>query len=453
MAILNSGGRQPAPQSGSPADGGAGSLGVTAASARPAVLILATAFPPDAVSGAARPGRFAKYLPQFGYEPIVICQSGPGQVFGSESVRRVPPPTPGRKARLLDGLGRLTQRFLLPYNDGLEWTAHLLAEAEALLARRPIAAVLSTSPPVATHLGALWLKRRHGLPWVADFRDPLWGNPFRSRRWPFPYDAPLERLLFRHANALIANTDQAAEMWRRRHRGLGSKVSVIWNGFDPEDRVEPFPPPPGERRVLAHVGTLYGRRHPGRLLGSLARLIDAGSLSPGQFRVRLVGPLEESWISEHRGAVEALRSRGSLEYDGRTVSPDEARRVGAQADYLLLLDLNEQDASLQVPAKLFEYIRLGRPILAFTGRQSPTERILRDSGVPYRVVPHGADDLEVDRQVRELFDLPTDPARPSPWFEEHFDGRNQTRALAAILDAARGRPAPSSAVKGRSEDC
>src|SRR5690606_3036120 len=125
-------------------------------STRPVVLIVALAFPPDPLSGAARSGRFAKYLTLFGYEPIVICQRAPGQAAGSVAVRRVPSANPGYLSRILAGLGHLTQRHLLPYNDCIPWAAHALVEAEAVLAQRPVAAVLSTSPPVATHLVALW---------------------------------------------------------------------------------------------------------------------------------------------------------------------------------------------------------------------------------------------------------------------------------------------------------
>jgi hypothetical protein len=355
-------------------------------------------------------------------------------------VRRVPPPDPGRRSRILAGLGRLTQRYLLPYNDDVPWAAHALVEAEAVLAERPIAAVFSSSPPVASHLVGLWLKLRHGLPWVADFRDPLQGNPFRSRRWFFPYDRLLEHLFFRHADALIANTDTTADLWRRQHRAIGDKVSVIWNGFDPAEPVEAGTTSSQNRRVLAHVGSLYGQRHPGRLLSSLTRLIQAGELAADRVLVRLVGPIAEHCVTMNQDAVAALQAWGCLEYDGKQVPQDEARLASSQADYLLLLDLTEGDLDLQVPAKLFEYVRIGRPILVFTRRGSPVERILQGSGVPFRAVYHDADDAEVDTRVRGLFDLPTAPTRPSLWFEEQFDGQNQTRTLAGILDRVRGGP-------------
>lgn len=417
---------------------------------RPVVLILCTAFPPDAITGAARPGRFARYLPEFGYEPVVICQSQPGQVPGPPSVRRVPPPAPGRRARLLAAAGEAAQRYLLPYNDNLPWAAHALAEAEAVLAGREVAAVLSTSPPVACHLVALVLHRRHGLPWVADFRDPLWGNPFRTRRWFFPYDAMLERSFFSHADAIVANTDAVAELWERRHRDAAGKVSVIWNGFDPDSRFGPATTASGRRRVLAHVGSLYGGRHPGRLLASLARLVRRGELAPDSFLIRLVGTIDEPCLGLEAEAVAALEAWGCLEYNGRNVPQAEAHREVAQADSLLLLDLNERQTSLQIPAKLFEYVQVGRPILAYTPHDSPTERILSRCGVPYRVVDSDMCDTEADRAVLSFLTLPTEPVPPSPWFEERFNGRNQTATLAAILDAVTGRQARAGAVAARS---
>ncbi len=408
------------------------------ATARPVILIVAAAFPPDPVSGAARPGRFAKYLAEFGYEAIVISQASPEQAAGSPGVRRVPGPSPGLKSRALSGAGRFVQRYLVPYNDSLPWVAHALAEAEAVIGRHPVAAVLSTSPPLATHLVGLRLKRRHGLPWVADFRDPLWGNPFRSRRWIFPYDALVERRIFRHADALIANTDTTAEMWRLRHPRAAGKVNVIWNGYDPADSIDVPPVAGAGRRVLAHVGSLYGGRHPGRLLASLGRLLRRGEVAGDRLVVRLVGRIEDDCMRVIDEAGGDLKGRGCLEYDGRSVPTEEARRAAAEADFLLLLDLNEKSTDLQIPAKLFEYIRIGRPILAFTRTGSPTDRILLGSGVPCRVVDQDAGDDEVDRALLGLLEMPSDRVRPSAWFGDQFDGRNQTRMLADIVRSLRG---------------
>lgn len=76
---------------------------------------------------------------------------------------------------------RIVQR-LLPYNDQLTWVPHAVATAERVLAGGDVFAMLSTSPPSATHIAAFLLKRRYGIRWIADLRDPIYQNPFRPGR-------------------------------------------------------------------------------------------------------------------------------------------------------------------------------------------------------------------------------------------------------------------------------
>lgn len=101
----------------------------------------------------------------------------------------------------------------------------------------PGTVLISTHPPVVTHLVALVLKRRFGRPWIADFRDPLWGNPVRTSYRAGLIDLIIECLVVRHADAAIANTDASAAMLVSRYPELSDKISTIWNGLDPEDRI------------------------------------------------------------------------------------------------------------------------------------------------------------------------------------------------------------------------
>jgi hypothetical protein len=161
-----------------------------------------------------------------------------------------------------------------------------------------------------------------------------------------------------------------------------------------------------------------------------------GRLDPASIRVRLIGGVDEGVLERHKSAFDALRARNCLEFDGKVVPPSVAAHASATADYLLLLDLNESDASLQVPAKIFEYIQIGRPILAFTNPGSPVEKILRGSGIPFRSLSTRASNQEVDRTVLEFLSLPSEPHPPSEWFNTTFDGIRQTARLAEILRAA-----------------
>jgi hypothetical protein len=401
---------------------------------RPTVLFLAFYYPPENASGAARPFRFARYLSERGIDVDVISAARPElNLASAQGLERVPGPGTSVAARAGAAAGAAVQRFLLPYNEQLPWVAPAVDAALRILRRRSVSAVLSTSPPLATHIAAYALKHFTGLRWVADFRDPLRENPFRNRRWPFSYDAWAERRIVACADAVVANNNAMAGVWRERYPRWRDKIAVVWNGFDPEEEVAAGAPPPRPYRLISHIGTLYGGRHPAALLSSLERLFDSGRLDPASVRVRLTGIIEPAILECFGSLFNRLRDRGSLFWDGHMVPKEEARQAAAGSDYLLLLDLNERDAGLQVPAKLFEYIRIGRPILAFTSAGSPAQWILERSGIPHRIVVTSATDQETDRLVLEFLSLPAVAAAPSDWFNREFDGRTQTAAIARLL--------------------
>ena len=316
------------------------------------LLVLAYHYPPDQASGAARPHRWVRYLRAHQYEADVIS---------------VPKDSPGSFG------DRMIQR-LMPYNERYPWARAAVDACGPLLARHQYVAVISSAPPLAVHFAAWRLRHRHKLPWVADFRDPVVGNPFRDRRWADPYDSFVEWRFVRSAGAVVANTEAAGQALRERYPSRAARIHVIWNGFDPADHIEARPVAEGVS-VMVHAGSVYGGRHPRLLLESLAR-------SQAKVKVRLIGEFEQSRLSLSDPLCEQLIAAGILEVTPHSVPQPEARQAIEEAHYLLLLDLNEQNAGLQVPAKLFEYIRVGRPILAFTACGSAVEWILSKAGVP-----------------------------------------------------------------------
>src|SRR5207244_4364454 len=109
-----------------------------------------------------------------------------------------------------------------------------------------------------------------------------------------------------------------------------------------------------------------------------------------------------------------------------------------ESDYLLLLDGNQQNVGYTVPAKIFEYIRVGRPILAVTSPESPVDRILDRSGVPFVCIyPHDSTS-DVDLKLSGFFRLSNQPRPASAWFREQFDGERQAAQLGNILEKILG---------------
>jgi hypothetical protein len=410
------------------------------------LLLITHTFPPDNAAAAARPGQLYKYLPEYGYRPIAVTASGHGSANDDGSVYRVPTRDRSIAVSLASTFARWFTRYCSPYNDRLGWAPHAAAAAAEIIRSQAVEAIYSTSPFLSAHFAALWLKARFGLPWIADFQDPVCDNPFRTRRWIFPYDTIVERSFFRRADRLAANTDTVAAAWRQRYPQWAKKMSVLWNSFDPLEEIEAGGTHFRSYRVLAHVGSLYAGRHPAQLLASTARL----GIGPSEARIKLVGPITPDVFAAHGPLFQPLSERGVLEYGGRFVPRDEALRETAEADYLVLLDLNEKNAAFQLPSKLMDYIRFGKPILAYTPRGSPAERILARSGVPHVTIDPSAPAEVGDRKLLELLRIPPGPRRPSAWFEKTFNARTQARIVGALLDEMlRKEPSPGGGRRNR----
>ena len=397
------------------------------------VLIFAYHYPPENVIGAARPFRFAKYLSRLGYTCRVFTaadQTGrndPHTVYVPDPFVTLP------RRSFKWQLERAVRKLILPGELGTQWSYRACRAARACIRTHPgaRATIFSTYPPLGAHLAAWQLARSENVPWIADFRDPFpdWResneiHPLHSRvyRW-------LEHAIARRADVVIANTDGAMAEWREKFPSLHGKVQLIWNGFDPEDRIEPMKVPPREHRVLSHIGHLYEKRTASPVLESISRLIAAGRLSSGKVRVRLIGTTSVRELPNHE-FLDRAQSEGWLDLVTERIPQREALQIARSSDGLLLL---QPQSTTQVPGKLFEYLQIGRPILAFVPPDSPSERLLQRSGVPYRSVYPVSTPEAIDDAVADFFDLPSAPVAPNAWFEEQFNAENQTRILDSIL--------------------
>jgi glycosyltransferase involved in cell wall biosynthesis len=243
---------------------------------------------------------------------------------------------------------------------------------------------------------------------------------------------------------LIAVTDYGRQAWIGRSPEVESKSAVIWNGYDPEEPIVPKPLPSRPYRLVSHFGSFYGGRNPVIPLASFRRLIRRGTLNPSRFRFRLIGALEPEIRARHHLLFQELTDLGCLELLPMVPRP-QALEAMMESDSLLLADNNQAAIGHTVPAKLFEYIRVGRPVLALTVNDSPVERILAMSGVRYVTLSPEMDESAIDARMINFLNLPTDPADLSQQFLIEFNGRNQARTLAGLLDKMLAAP-PNSAV-------
>ena len=400
------------------------------ASVKPPIIFVAYYYPPDVESGAARPHRLAKYLARLGHQVEVISAASIMEPAIEGNVHRlrgggIRHPNQDFPAQI----ERILRHAMFPHDSGVVWAWRVAEYAGRWMRQEPKPIVFSTAPPATTHVAAYLMKRRYGVRWIADFRDPMIGNPYRSGKTAEFVDARLEPLFFRHADMLIANTDTVLAGWKKAYPQWQQKMHVLWNGFDPEEELQALPTPPRDYRVLAYVGAIYNGRDPYPVLRSVRRLIENGHLHPGRFRVQFTGIRLGEFTDSP--LVDFLISQGCLQLQD-PVPRHEAQRLMATSDYLLLLDVLSDKAGLQVPAKLFEYVRIGRPVVATTTEGSPVDRILRQSSLRYTGLYKGASDEEIDRRLLEFVQAPSDPRLPSKWFRENFDARNQAEFLSGL---------------------
>ena len=402
------------------------------------VLLFAYHFPPENAVGGLRPYRFYKYLPRHGYQCHVITAADLNTRPDLEA-EYVPDPFLHNSQR---GPGwhieRSVRKLVFPGAVGTQWAKQAYRAGVHFLHQHSgeRVVIFSTYPPIGPHLAGWWLAKRHKLPWVADLRDPVAGNPANARLGKHTHFAyhQLERSSFADASCVIANTDEAARVLKTKFPSLAGRFHLLWNGFDPEQRIEPLPLA-GDVQVLSHVGELYEGRTVAPLIESFRRLLKAGRVGPRCFKLQLVGSIEASCLPAP-AVVEAAKSEGWLDIVPQQIPKQEALRLAQTSHSLLIV---QPHSAIQVPGKLFEYLQIGRPILAFVPRNSSIERVLEPSGIPYRCVYPDCPPESFDQEVLSFLKMNTTAQKPSAWFEETFNAESQTATLARWLDGLKTR--------------
>jgi glycosyltransferase involved in cell wall biosynthesis len=264
------------------------------------ILMVAFYFPPfNGSSGIQRTLRFAQYLPDSGWSPTLLVPHP--RAYSScapESIAEIPANLPVRRAFALDAAKHLAIRGAYPIWLALpdRFNTWLLGAVPAGLSliRKHRPKVIWTTYPVATaHLIGYVLHKVSGLPWVADFRDPMlyeaWPEDPRVRR----AQSWVERLTLVNATRVVCVTPSAVELYRARYgKEHADKVVLIPNGYDEASFAGIMRTPSGpQRRIkLVHSGLLEpADRDPTALFQALQALKADGSISADRLQIVLRG--------------------------------------------------------------------------------------------------------------------------------------------------------------------
>lgn len=348
-------------------------------SAEPSVIDRVS-FPPDAAStGRLRTLGFMRHLPAFGWQPAVLTahkrayerfdETGLGDIPGSHPVRRA---FALDTRRHLGWRGKYVSLCATP-DRWVSWWPDAVRVGLRMIRSHRIDAIWSTFPIMTSHLIGLTLSRLTGLPWVADFRDPVVsdGTGFNQAvsRW-------LEQRVVTGSARSVFTTPGAKRLYADRFHDLvaDEKFSVITNGYEEEE----FRLVHAEREhdtpcTLVHSGLLYrDGRNPFFFFQALATLKSEGTIDSNRLRVVLRASGHEK---EYAAELDRLELTDLVEL-APPVGYHAALQEQAAADGLLLFQGRKFNA--QIPAKVYDYLRIGGPIIALTDDVGDTAALLRD---------------------------------------------------------------------------
>jgi len=353
------------------------------------VLMVAYHFPPMAgSSGIQRTLRFVQQLPRFGWQPLVLTADPRAyERTSTDLLPDIPAGTVVARAFALDTARHLAigQRYVAAMarpDRWVSWRFDAVRRGLQMIRRFRPDAIWSTYPIATAHLIGAELQRRSGLPWLADFRDPMAqeGYPADPLVWQ-SYKTIEERAASQAAHMLFT-TPSAARSYRERYPSAATRIVQLENGFDEESfaavesaGVDPMPLNPGVLTVL-HSGIVYpSERDPAPFMAALGRLHAQGHLPPQGVRFRFRAAV-------HDGLLQRLAAQHGVQHMVETLPPLPYRQALAEmlrADALLVMQAD--NCNEQVPAKVYEYLRAGRPILCLADPQGDTAAVMRDSGV------------------------------------------------------------------------
>jgi glycosyltransferase involved in cell wall biosynthesis len=254
----------------------------------------------------------------------------------------------------------------------------------------PIALLYTTAPPFSVHLAGLLLKRATGVPWAAEFRDPWADNPEKPphvrSKGSDAIDVWMERRCLASADHVVAVSEgierllSASVPPERRGRLL-----LVRSGIE-HLRTEARRPVAHAPFRIVHVGTFYHRRDPRPFLSGLAALKNRLNLSAADIQVDLVGKCRHYHDISLEETVATLGLSGIVHFFD-WMPHDECLARIAGANLLLLLALEQPN---QVPNKLYEYLGMRVPILAFADDAGEVAGMLRRAGGHYLVYDNSA---------------------------------------------------------------
>lgn len=392
----------------------------TSSPIRKRVLLITYYWPPSGGSGVQRWLKFAKYLPQNGWQPVIYCPENPDYTVLDESLEHDIPKEAeiirgpifepyrffrkitGQKEVIGTGLtssgsnnsGPSLLKHLMIWIRGnvfipdarMFWVKPSISRLSKYLIKNPVNAIVSTGPPHSCHLIALGLKKKFPqLKWIADFRDPWTTIDFyqdlKIGRIADRQHHKLEKLVVEKCDELIVVTPGMQEEFKQRFNR--ERIQYIANGYDAADyeslkELSSTAKDSNKQEKtfnICHIGTIPPARNPIALWKAIERLRNEHPQLRSRLKVELTGKVDSHILATLKESTISENVHHNV-----YVPHKDIPKVQAGADLLLLIINDSPNAKQILTGKLFEYLASSKPILCIGPTDSDSASVLKETG-------------------------------------------------------------------------
>ncbi|MDO9338961.1 MAG: glycosyltransferase family 4 protein [Bacteroidales bacterium] len=369
------------------------------------VLIVTYYWPPSGGAGVQRWLKFSKYLPEFGWEPVILTvdpeyaaypvtdNSLAAELPLSVKVHRTPAidyfsiykkdksriPAAGFANSVDNTLkGKILRfirgNFFIP-DPRRGWNKYAFRKACEIIEPEGINHVITTSPPHSTQLIGLKVKKKYpGIKWIADLRDPWTDIYYYEQFYPTfiskRIDSGLEKSVLKKADRIITVGASLKTLFSLKVKGVENKTDVITNGYD-EDDFAGLTPSSSDIFTISYTGTLSDAYPIEGFLDALQSFKENGN----DFRLRFIGTVSP----KHKDLILSKTGNSIVEFIPY-VDHATAIRYLLDTTVLLLIIPDHQSNKCIITGKLFEYIATGKPILCLGPVDGDAAEIIRTTG-------------------------------------------------------------------------
>lgn len=322
----------------------------------------------------------AKYLPNFGFQPIVIVPETSNETVLIDNVRVIETDYEDMISRFLPSSkssavsnespsqsqpNPLVSKAIslagevFAYPDGMKyWHRPAFEKCCEIIENEEITGIISSSFPITCHTIAHDLKKKYNIPWIADLRD-LWNlNPYVNHTFIRNYfERKLEIKTFKNVDVLTTTTPLARDTLQTLHPQ--KRIESVVSGYDPQDFANIRQTESTEKLTLMYAGSLYGgKRDPSILFDAIRQLIDEDKIKQDKITIDFYGDTTNlSQLSQRFGISSIVNIHGKITHE-------EVLQNQMNSDVLLLISWMSESEKMFIPGKVYEYIACRKPILS-----------------------------------------------------------------------------------------